>query len=104
MVAASPCRKDDALGGFEWLVVADADGQKSDGRIYSAVGLHRESVLAFVRSRVRHEDDVQMSADQLKVSRVRRSYYGALLISTSQPEPLNAEQLCARSASAFLRK
>ena len=91
----------DALGGFEWLVVADADGQKSDGRIYSAVGLHRESVLAFVENRMRHEDDVQISADQLKVSRVRKSYYGALLISTSQPEPLNTEQLAHALPALF---
>ena len=93
--------EDDALAEFEWLVVADADGQKSDGRIYSAVGLHRESVLAFVRSRVRHEDDIQISGDQRNVSRVRRFYYGALLISTSQPEPLNAEQLSRALPALF---
>ena len=93
----------DPLGSAEWLVVADADGQKSDGRIYSAVALAESTVLAFVTPRLRHEDDIQVSVDGRNLSRRRKAYYEALQVSSANPEPLAGADLFEHLPAIFQR-
>ena len=93
----------DPLTSFEWLVVIDADGQKSDGRIYSAVGLSEANVQAYVTPRLEYQDDVQLSPDGRKLSRRRNAFYEALLISTSNPESLRGDDLVNYLPTVFER-
>lgn len=93
----------DPLASFEWLVVIDADGQKSDGRIYSAVGLSEANVQAYVTPRLQYQDDVQLSPDGRNLSRRRTAYFEALLIGTSNPESLRGDDLVNYLPTVFER-
>ena len=95
---------EDSLASFEWLVVVDADGQKSDGRIFSAIALRESTVMAYVTPRLRHEDDIRLSADGGNLSRCRKAYYEALLVRASNPEPLASSDLIEYLPAIFKRE
>lgn len=59
--------EDDSLYDTDWLVVADCDAQKKEGRIYSAVPIAFKSVCECLCDQVEEKDTFQLDASKKKI-------------------------------------
>jgi ATP-dependent helicase HrpB len=74
---------DDPLYGQEWLVVADCDAQKKDGRIYSAAPISYESMIACLGDLIREEDRYSYDSKKQKITGRCVTGYGAIAIKST---------------------
>lgn len=71
---------DDPLYGSEWLVVADCDAQKKEGRIYSAAALDFETVEENLSDQFVVKELVNFDSKKQKIIGRRVTEYGAIQI------------------------
>lgn len=71
---------DDPLFGSEWLVVADCDAQKKEGRIYSAAAISYESILESLGDRLIVKDQFKFDKKRQKVTGRCITEYGSIQI------------------------
>ncbi len=71
---------DDPLFGSEWLVVADCDAQKTEGRIYSATTISSEQLMDSIGSSLITEDTVKYEHSSRTIRASRISKYGSIII------------------------
>ncbi len=74
---------DDPLFGSAWLIVADCDAQKKEGRIYSAAGIATETVWDCLGDKIKEKNTYEFDAAKKKISARRVSQYGAIELKTS---------------------
>ncbi|MBV1915975.1 MAG: ATP-dependent helicase HrpB [Pseudomonadales bacterium] len=74
---------DDPLYGSEWLVIADCDAQKKEGRIYSATSISRESFDQQLKDQFVEEEVFSFDKKTQKISGKRTTKYGAITIHSS---------------------
>ena len=84
--------EDDPLFGREWLVIADCDGQKTEGRIYRASSITLESVLACLDDRLVEREHVEFDKKKQKVVGRRITEYGAIKIKTTAMSDIPADK------------
>jgi ATP-dependent helicase HrpB len=71
---------DDPLFGSEWLVVADCDGQKKEGRIFSATAIEYDAVLNCLVDNFVVEERYELDALKQKFSGQSITCYDAIII------------------------
>jgi len=72
--------EDDPLYGSEWLVIADCDGQKSEGRIYRASAVSLDVVLDCLEAGLVIEEQFVFDKNKQKITGRRITQYGAIKI------------------------
>jgi ATP-dependent helicase HrpB len=72
--------EDDPLFGNEWLVVADCDGQKKEGRIFSANAIDYSTVEACLGEKFVTEEHYDLDKTKQKVTGQRVTSYAAISI------------------------
>jgi ATP-dependent helicase HrpB len=78
---------DDPLFSSEWLIVADCDAQKKEGRIFSAVSIDYETLVDSLGDRLVVKDQFEFDSKNQKITGRRITEYGAITIkSTVLPE------------------
>ncbi len=89
---------DDPLYRHEWLVVADCDAQKKEGRIYTAASISYQAVLEGLGSRVLEVEKYEYSKEKQKIGGRRTIEYAAITLSSHvMPEvPPEKFQACLR--------
>ena len=87
---------DDPLFGCDWLVIADCDAQKKEGRIYSAAAIPEETVYGLLEDKFDEEEIYNFDKTKQKISGQRRKTYGAITIQSSviTDIPANKFQQC----------
>ncbi len=73
---------DDPLHGSEWLVVADCDAQKKEGRIYTAAPISYQTVLEGLGGRVIEVEKYEYNKEKKKISGRRTTEYAAITLSS----------------------
>ena len=71
---------DDPLYGSEWLVIADCDAQKKEGRIYSAASISRESIDQQLEGQFLEEEIFSFDKKTQKISGKRIVEYGSITV------------------------
>ncbi len=74
---------DDPLFGRDWLIVADCDAQKTEGRIYTAAPITYEEVIGQLKHKISERDSYEFNVERQKISGQRISEYGAITVSSS---------------------
>lgn len=73
--------ENDALSGSEWLIVGDCDGQKHEGRIYSACAIDKPQVLSLLSKQFTQAQHYKLDAKKQKIIGRKKISYGAISIS-----------------------
>jgi len=71
---------DDPLYGSEWLVIADCDAQKKEGRIYSAAAIEFDLALENLENQLVEKELVEFDPKKQKITGRRVTEYGAIQI------------------------
>ena len=71
----------DPLFDSPWLVVADADGQKREGQIFSAAQVSFEQVKQCLKDHIREQDEFQYDQQKQKITGRNYTRYKALELS-----------------------
>ncbi len=79
----------DPLFGAEWLVIADCDGQKKEGRIYSACQVSFSSIEENIGSTLIEEDKYTLDKNKKKILGRRITRYGAIQIKSTNIETID---------------
>ncbi len=79
----------DPLFGSEWLVIADCDGQKKEGRIYSACQVSFSSIKENIGSTLIEEDKYTLDKNKQKILGRRITRYGAIQIKSINIEKID---------------
>ena len=74
---------DDPLFGSNWLVIADCDAQKKEGRIYSAAAISEDTVCKLLEDRFNQEEVYNFDKTKQKITGQRKKTYGAITIQSS---------------------
>lgn len=74
---------DDPLFGEEWLVVANCDAQKKEGRIFSAAPISFDSILSSVGDRFVQQEEYHFDKKKQKVTGRSVTRYGSMEIKSS---------------------
>ena len=72
--------EDDSLFGSDWLVVADCDGQKKEGRIFNANAINYESLVACLEDNFVTEEHYDLDKAKQKITGKRVTSYDAISI------------------------
>ena len=83
---------DDPLYGQEWLVVADCDAQKKDGRIYSAAPIPYESMVDCLGDLIGEEDHYSYDSKKQKITGRCVTAYGSITIKSSVLSKIPSER------------
>ncbi len=83
---------DDPLWGKDWLVVADCDAQKKEGRIYTAAEISYDSILDALGDQICTEESFSFDKDKLKIRGSRSLKYGAIQLKTTVLSDVPPEQ------------
>lgn len=83
---------DDPLWGKDWLVVADCDAQKKEGRIYTAAEISYESILDALGDQIRTEENFSFDKGKQKIRGSRSLKYGAIQLKTTVLSDVPQEQ------------
>jgi len=83
---------DDPLWGREWLVVADCDAQKKEGRIYNAAEISFDIIEAALKDRIHSEESYSFDKDKQKVRGSRSLKYAALVLKSTVLTDVPKEQ------------
>ena len=70
----------DSLVNADWLIVSDCDGQKREGRIYSAVKIEPSLVSTLISDHVHNDIDYQLDSKKTKIIGRKLTHYGAIEI------------------------
>lgn len=79
----------DPLFGAEWLVIADCDGQKKEGRIYSACQVSFSSIEENIGDALIEEDKYTFDKNKQKILGRRVTHYGAIQIKSTNIEKID---------------
>ncbi|WP_268818558.1 ATP-dependent helicase HrpB [Zhongshania aliphaticivorans] len=71
---------DDPLFGCDWLVVADCDAQKQEGRIYSAAPILGSLVLSYLKDSIEEKNVYEFDRAKQKITGRKITEYGAIKI------------------------
>lgn len=71
---------DDPLFGSEWLMVADCDGQKKEGRIFSATAIEYNAVLECLADKFVVKEQYELDKSKQKISGQRITSYDAIVV------------------------
>ncbi len=71
---------EDNLNGSEWLIVCDCDGQKREGRIYTAIATDSDTVIALCNDQFTIEEDYSLDAKKQKIIGRKITRYRAITI------------------------
>lgn len=74
---------DDPLFGNEWLVIADCDAQKTEGRIFSAAQLSFDRVKSMLKDHFITQQEFQFDKKKQKVTGRKITLYDAIEIGSS---------------------
>ncbi len=83
---------DDPLYGQEWLVVADCDAQKKDGRIYSAAPIPYESMVDCLGDLIGEEDHYSYDSKKQKITGRCVTAYGSITIKSTVLSKIPSER------------
>lgn len=72
--------EDDPLYGCEWLVVAQADAQKKEGRIYSATSITVECIWQCFAEQLETRDQFEFDPHKQKIIGQKLTVYGSLTL------------------------
>ncbi|MDF1818639.1 MAG: ATP-dependent helicase HrpB [Immundisolibacteraceae bacterium] len=72
--------EDDPLFGSDWLVIADCDGQKKEGRIYSAAGITRADMEEQLKDQFVEEEVFSFDTNTQKISGKQLTKYQAITL------------------------
>ena len=73
--------EDDPLFGNEWLVVADCDAQKKEGRVYSAAPINEAQVLDCLADHIEENTRFNFDSNKQKLSGEQITQYAAITLS-----------------------
>lgn len=73
----------ESLYGSEWLIVADADGQKKEGRIFQAVALNQETVWDVLQDKVQEKHQFVLDAEKEKFTAEKHIIFGVITLKSS---------------------
>jgi len=71
---------DDPLFGCDYLVVADCDGQKQEGRIYSASAISVDAIWAGLGEKITERTSFDFDAGKKRISGQQLTQYGAIVL------------------------
>lgn len=94
----------DSLFGAQWLLVADCDGQKTEGRIYSAAAISDELVLDRLADKFVETDIFEFDQTKGKVVGRKIVNFGALQIKVSQLSSIPPEKFRECLLQVFQRQ
>lgn len=83
---------DDPLWGREWLVVADCDAQKKEGRIYNAAEISFDIIEAALKDRIHSEENYSFDKEKQKIRGSRSLKYAALVLKSTVLTDVPKEQ------------
>jgi len=83
---------DDPLWGREWLVVADCDAQKKEGRIYNAAEISFDIIETALKDRIHSEENYSFDKDKQKIRGSRSLKYAALVLKSTVLTDVPKEQ------------
>lgn len=72
--------EDDPLFGSDWLVVADCDGQKKEGRIFSAAAITRANIEEQLKDQLVEEEVFSFDNNTQKISGKQLTKYQAITL------------------------
>jgi len=72
--------EDDPLFGAEWLLIADCDGQKTEGRIYRASAVSLDVILGCLEDEFVIQEQYVFDKNKQKITGRRVTQYGAIKI------------------------
>lgn len=75
--------EDDSLCNSDWLVVADCDAQKREGRVFGAASISYGDLEDCLGSEIKIEEQFQFDADKQKITGHRVSSYRELTLRSS---------------------
>jgi len=84
--------EDDPLYGSEWLLIADCDGQKSEGRIYRASAVSLDVVLDSLEGELVIEEQFLFDKSKQKITGRRITQYGAIIIHSTAISEIPADK------------
>ncbi len=84
--------EDDPLYGSEWLIIADCDAQKKEGRIYSASSISYESIQECLAGSFITNDRFEFDKKKQKVTGRRITEYGAIIVTSAVISVIPPEQ------------
>jgi len=74
---------DESLFGHDWLVVADCDAQKKDGRIFSAAPISAGTIFNCLSDRIKDKKHFEFDSTKQKISGRKITEYGAIKLKTT---------------------
>ncbi len=83
---------DDPLFGRDWLVIADCDAQKTEGRIYAAAPITYDVIADQLKHNITEREIFEFNIERQKVSGTRISEYGAITVSSRIISEVPAEK------------
>ena len=75
--------EDDPLFNSDWLVIADCDAQRKEGRIYSAAPISYEAVKTCLGDKIEEKDHFEFDSSKQKIIGRRIIQYQAITLDTS---------------------
>ncbi|WP_197476300.1 MULTISPECIES: ATP-dependent helicase HrpB [unclassified Oleiphilus] len=72
--------EDDSLFDEPWLVIADCDAQKKEGRIYSAAAIDKASALEVLSEHINEEERFEINPKTQKITGSMQTRIGAITI------------------------
>lgn len=82
----------DPLFGAEWLIVADCDGQKKEGRIYSAALVSYDCVLECLGEQLVEDEEYSLDKNKQKIIARCNTSFGAIQIKSTTISALTPEK------------
>lgn len=86
---------DDPLFGEEWLVIANCDAQKKEGRIFSAAPISLESIVSRAGDRLIQKEEYGFDKKKQKVTGRWVTRYGSIEVKSSAVAKIPAEKFQA---------
>jgi len=75
---------DDALFDRDWLVVADCDGQRKEGRVYSAASLTYDAIEEALGDAFEEKEHIEFDQGKQKIIGWKHIEYGAMVLKKSR--------------------
>ncbi|MGV6857495.1 MAG: ATP-dependent helicase HrpB [bacterium] len=93
-----------ALSQFDYLVVAELDGQQRESRIFSAIGIHQSELEAVMDAALETRDSVFWDDSSGAVVAERQHCLGALVLQRKELRSPDTEQVRAAMLEALRKK